>query len=233
MSKGKSGAAKKGQTPYVAVGLVVVLIVLAGLVYNYTSSHSNSPTTPGGCSAVTDTDQAQELFACVTTHQGDFEIELFPAAAPKTVANFVKLVNEGFYNNLVWHRIVKGFVIQTGDPTTRNAGGNPANWGQGGSNQTVPLENDTNLGNNYGFLGMARGQSIDSGTSQWFINLADNTGLNGQYTVFGEVVYGMNVVLAIGNLPVNSACASSGGLSCQPTNPTQAEVLKIVMLTTS
>ena len=72
------------------------------------------------------------VYAVIDTSQGVMEAELFPSAAPKTVANFVNLANQGFYNDLVWHRIVAGFAIQTGDPNTRNGGGNRGMWGTGG-----------------------------------------------------------------------------------------------------
>jgi cyclophilin family peptidyl-prolyl cis-trans isomerase len=164
------------------------------------------------------------------------EAQLFPSVAPKTVANFVNLADSGFYTDLVWHRIVAGFVIQTGDPTTKNGGGNEANWGDTGSSTTVPLEtnsSDVAAGyvNNEGYLAMARGSDPNSGSSQFFINInpSGNSQLNGQYTVFGKLIIGLNVALAIGNLPVNSACQSSGEITCQPLNPSQAMVLSITI----
>jgi cyclophilin family peptidyl-prolyl cis-trans isomerase len=145
---------------------------------------------------------ATPVFATLSTSDGNIDVELYPAQAPKTVANFVSLAQSGFYNNLVWHRIVKGFVIQTGDPNSRNAGGNNNTWGQGGSSQTVPLEIDSSLHNLAGYLGMARSSDVNSGSSQFYINLADNPSLDGSYTVFGKVTAGMNVALTIGNVPV-------------------------------
>ncbi len=162
-------------------------------------------------------------------------MELFPKAAPRTVANFVSLANTGFYNNLVWHRIVKGFAIQIGDPTSRNGGGNPSRWGSTGSSQTVPLEASQALVsegyvNDAGSLGMARTSDPNSGSSQFFINLSNNSFLNGQYTVFGKVTGGMDVVNKLGDLPVDPECVSSGGMNCRPLNPTQAEILTITIL---
>ncbi len=151
------------------------------------------------------------MYAKLTTSQGQIEVELYQNATPRTVTNFVNLAKSGFYNNLVWHRIVKGFVIQTGDPNTRNGGGNNATWGQGGSSQTVPLEIDSSLHNNVGYLGMAHSSDPNSGSSQFYINLANNNSLDGQYTVFGKVISGMDAAYAIGNTPVNS--------SSQPINP--------------
>jgi len=159
-------------------------------------------------------------YAVITTSAGTIVAELFPASAPKTVANFVSLANAGFFNGLVWHRIVKGFVIQTGDPLSKNGGGNRRLWGTGGSDQTVPLE-ISSLKNDAGTLGMARAQDPNSGSSQFFINLADNAFLNGSYTVFGKVVTGMDAAKAIGNLPVDP--------SDQPLAAAQATVTSITI----
>ncbi len=173
-------------------------------------------------------------YAVINTTQGRMVVELFPKAAPKTVANFIGLAQSGFYNNLIWHRIVAGFVIQTGDPTSRDGGGNPATWGQTGSNQRIPLEaNATTVAEGYvhniGYLGIARSASPDSGSSQFFINLTNNASLNGAYTVFGKVISGVSVAVAIGNLPVADSCAQTGGLACPPANPKDAVILSITI----
>ncbi len=145
------------------------------------------------------------VYAKLNTSLGQIEVELYQSKTPKTVTNFVNLAKSGFYDNLVWHRIVKGFVIQTGDPNTRNIG-DRSTWGQGGSSQTVPLEIDSSLHNTVGYLGMARfGEDLNSGTSQFYINLADNSAsLDGKYTVFGKVTGGMDIAYAIENVPVDS-----------------------------
>ncbi len=147
---------------------------------------------------------ATPVYATLVTPNGTMQVELYQAQAPKTVSNFVNLVRSGFYSNLVWHRIVKGFVIQTGDPNTRNGGGDRSTWGTGGSSQTVLLEIDSTLHNNVGYLGMARSSDPNSGSSQFYINLANNNSLDGQYTVFGKVISGMDSAFAIGNAPVNA-----------------------------
>jgi cyclophilin family peptidyl-prolyl cis-trans isomerase len=148
-----------------------------------------------------------KIYAKLQTSLGLIEVELYPDKAPKTVANFVKLANSGHYNNLVWHRIVQGFVIQTGDPLTRNGGGNRAMWGTGNSDSTIPLEVSGGLHNDLGCLAMARSQSPDSASCQFYINLNNNSFLDqpgSQYAVFGKVIGGMDVVEAIGRAPVNS-----------------------------
>jgi cyclophilin family peptidyl-prolyl cis-trans isomerase len=161
---------------------------------------------------------ATPVIASLSTSSGTIVVELYPAQAPKTVANFVSLAKSGFYTNLVWHRIQPGFVIQTGDPTTVSGGGNNNTWGQTGSPQTVPLEIDSSLHNYAGYLGMARGNDVNSGSSQFFINLVDSSSaLDGKYTVFGRVITGMDVVSAIGSVPVYPA--PPGGACCQPRPP--------------
>ncbi|MDA4113951.1 MAG: peptidylprolyl isomerase [Thaumarchaeota archaeon] len=239
MSQRKRRGKKKSsnRNTYIAIAAVVLVIVAAGGYYAYASSQPKSPNTSSSLttsSTLTTTPTGSGPYAVISTTQGTIEVELFPQAAPKTVANFVSLANSGFYDNLVWHRIVAGFAIQIGDPTSRNGGGNESLWGNTGSTQTVPLETNTTLVNegyvnNAGYLGMARTSDPNSGSSQFFINLASNTSLNGQYTVFGKVISGMSVVDAIGALPVNPACQSSGGTSCQPLDPTNAEILSITI----
>ena len=162
-------------------------------------------------------------YALISTSAGEIVAQLFPASAPKTVANFVNLAGAGFFNGLVWHRIVRGFVIQTGDPLTKNSGGNRRMWGTGGSEQTVPLE-ISSLRNEPGTLGMARSQDPNSGSSQFFINLANNDFLDGGYTVFGRVVSGMEVAMSLGSLPVDS--------SEQPLVPGQATLKGIIIRNT-
>jgi cyclophilin family peptidyl-prolyl cis-trans isomerase len=155
---------------------------------------------------------ATPVYAILATSDGNMTIELYPASAPLTVANFVKLAKQGFYDNLVWHRIATSpHVIQTGDPNTRYGNTSRSTWGLGGSSQTVPLEIDPSLHNNLGCLGMARSQDLNSGTSQFYINIANNNYLDGNYTVFGKVVSSMTPAYQLANTPVNS--------SDQPINP--------------
>jgi cyclophilin family peptidyl-prolyl cis-trans isomerase len=131
-------------------------------------------------------------------------VELFSSLTPKTVANFVNLVNHGFYDNLVWHRIEKGFVIQTGDPMTRNGGGDRADWGKNSSGVSIPFEYVSSLPNDEYYLGMASTGPGVGGTSQFYINLVNNPSLDGYYAVFGKVISGFNVVQELGNAPVQT-----------------------------
>jgi peptidylprolyl isomerase len=115
---------------------------------------------------------------------GRVVIRLRPDLAPKTVARFKDLVRQGFYDGLLWHRVIEGFMAQTGDPKGD---------GTGGSGQNLPAE--FNGGKHLrGAVSMARASNINSADSQFFIVLADAPHLNGQYTYFGEVVDGMEFV---------------------------------------
>ena len=143
-------------------------------------------------------------YAKLNTSKGLIEIELYRSQTPITVDNFVTLAKSGFYTNLTWHRVSKAgvFVIQTGDPTSKNAGGNNNTWGQHGSSQTIPLEIDSSLHNYAGYVGMARGNDNNSASSQFYISSADNTSLDGRYAVFAKVISGMDVVTAIASVPI-------------------------------
>ena len=213
---------KSRRNTWIALSLLVILIVSGIGVYfvYYTKPVPSSSNSTAGSGP----------YAVVNTTQGTFVIQLFPKLAPQTVTNFEKLANASFYNDLVWHRIVAGFVIQTGDPTTRNGGGDEADWGQGGSGTNIPFENNT-LPESQGYVAMANtSPGGDGASSQFFIDLADNSATLGHgYTVFGEVIIGISVVLQIGKLPVNAQCSSSGDTECQPLTPTDAEVYSIVI----
>ena len=127
----------------------------------------------------------------IKMENGDIiKLELYPDIAPKTTANFEKLVSEGFYNGLIFHRVISGFMIQGGDPK-----GN----GTGGSNESITGEFKANGFNNTlshtrGVISMARSQALNSASSQFFIMHADSKFLDGQYAAFGKVVEGIEVV---------------------------------------
>lgn len=119
--------------------------------------------------------------------------ELYPDVAPKSVANFVKLAESGFYDGLTFHRIINGFMMQ---------GGDPEGTGMGGSSEKIKGEFSANgvkndLSHTRGAISMARSQAMDSASSQFFIVHQDSTFLDGQYACFGYVTDGMDVVDAI------------------------------------
>jgi cyclophilin family peptidyl-prolyl cis-trans isomerase len=155
------------------------------------------------------------IYATLNTTNGTVIVELYRAQTPLTVNNFVNLANQHFYDNLVWHRLSRNPpVIQTGDPNTRYGNTSRSTWGTGGSPQTVPLEIDNSLHNNLGYLGMARGPDVNSGSSQFYINMANNNGLDGSYTVFGKVIGPMTAANEIWNTPTYGSAYPE-----QPLNP--------------
>jgi cyclophilin family peptidyl-prolyl cis-trans isomerase len=129
------------------------------------------------------------------TNKGDITIEFMETDAPKTVANFVKLAREGFYDGTKFHRVIKNFMIQGGDPQTKDAS-LAERWGTGGPGYKFEDEIHANNKNNAGTIAMANAGPNTNG-SQFFINTADNNFLDGKHTVFGRVVAGMDTVKAI------------------------------------
>ena len=121
---------------------------------------------------------------------GTFTAELYPEYAPNTVANFVTLAQKGFYDGLIFHRVIKGFMIQGGDPTGTGMGG--PGYGIKGEFAANGFEN--NLSHERGVISMARAQHPDSAGSQFFIMHADYPALDGQYAAFGRVIEGIEAV---------------------------------------
>lgn len=129
------------------------------------------------------------------TNQGGIELRLYPEVAPKAVENFIRLAENGYYNGITFHRLVKDFVIQAGDPTGKGDGGQSI-WGK-------PFEIEVSnsvLFDRKGLLAMANAGPKDNG-SQFFITLRKASWLNGKYTIFGEVISGFDVVEKINNAP--------------------------------
>lgn len=137
--------------------------------------------------------------ANITTNKGVITAMLYDRGAPITVANYIKLADGKFYDGIKFHRIIDDFVIQTGDPNTKD--GNPCNDGMGGSPDTIPLETDPNLTHVDGALGMARSNDPDSASSQFYITDGPQHQLDGNYAVFGVVIRGIEVVRAIASAP--------------------------------
>ncbi|HIC05859.1 MAG TPA: peptidylprolyl isomerase, partial [Candidatus Nitrosopelagicus sp.] len=123
------------------------------------------------------------------TNSGHLIIELFPDDAPNTVENFLKLTESGFYDDLIFHRIIKDFMIQGGDPLTKHdeVFENIPLWGTGDAGYEIPAEFNS-IKHNRGIVSMARGADIDSASSQFFIVHKDSNHLDGKYTVFGKLL---------------------------------------------
>ncbi len=152
----------------------------------------------------------------IEMENGDIiKLELYPDIAPKTVANFEKLVSDGFYNGLCFHRVISGFMIQGGDPL-----GN----GTGGSKENITGEFKSNGHNNTlshtrGVISMARSQDLNSASSQFFIMHADGTFLDGQYASFGKVTEGIDTVDKIAAIKTNRE---------KPATPQVMKTVKII-----
>ncbi|MDP2648873.1 MAG: peptidylprolyl isomerase [bacterium] len=129
------------------------------------------------------------------TNKGDVEVEMMEGGAPKTVANFLKLANSGFYDGTKFHRVIRDFMIQGGDPLTKDSS-TVERWGTGGPGYQFEDEIHANNKNDAGTIAMANAGPNTNG-SQFFINTADNNFLDGKHTVFGRVVRGLDVVRAI------------------------------------
>jgi cyclophilin family peptidyl-prolyl cis-trans isomerase len=145
---------------------------------------------------------SEKVLVTLKTNQGDIILELYADKAPKTVANFVKLAQDNFYNGILFHRVIKGFMIQGGDPLTKSE---PTNWGIHGTGgpgyKFADEQNDIRL--ERGVIAMAN-SGLDTNGSQFFIMTARQPmQLAGYYTAFGRVVGGMEVVDKIEVTPVN------------------------------
>ena len=171
--------------------LIIIAIVVAFVVIKNNSNNKDSNNN------VTNSKEEKIMYNTGIHHAtieiknyGTIKLELDANTAPITVENFAKLVNEGFYNGLTFHRIIDGFMIQGGDPK-----GN----GTGGSKQTIKGEfKDNGVANNIshlrGVISMARSQNYNSASSQFFIVHKDSTSLDGQYAGFGKVIEGIEIV---------------------------------------
>jgi peptidyl-prolyl cis-trans isomerase B (cyclophilin B) len=161
--------------------------------------------------------------AIIKTTCGEMVIEFWTEVAPKTVENFKKLAGRGFYDGTAFHRIVKGFMIQGGDPLTKDPK-MESRWGTGDPGYKIKAEfNDRS--HVRGVISMARSQNPDSAGSQFFICLADAKFLDRQYTAFGKLIKGDEVLGAIGDTPVTG---SNSGEQSKPTLRVGVESIKIV-----
>ncbi len=143
------------------------------------------------------------MTATFKTNKGDIKIELFSEHAPNTVNNFVKLAEQGFYNDTKFHRVIKGFMMQGGDPLSKDDSEKDL-WGTGGPDYVFADEIHENNQNNAGTIAMAN-RGPDTNGSQFFINTVNNNYLDSKHTVFGKVIEGMDVVGVIENTPTGQA----------------------------
>ncbi len=136
--------------------------------------------------------------AIVNTNLGNIQFELLSDVAPETVRNFIKLAKSGFYDGTLFHRVIPKFMIQGGDPNTKES--DKSTWGTGGPGYNMKAEFNSRS-HLRGIVSMARSSDPDSAGSQFFIVTSDSTFLDREYTVFGQVADGMEVADKIVNLP--------------------------------
>ena len=166
---------------------------------------------------------ASNEVAIIKTSEGDMVVRFWNDATPNTIENFKKLARSGFYDGTIFHRIVKGFMIQGGDPNSKDTG-KETSYGEGGPGYKIKAEfNDRS--HERGVISMARSSDPDSAGSQFFICLASVPRLDHQYTTFGRVIKGDDVLGKIGDTPVTR---SSSGESSKPTKRAVIESIKIV-----
>src|SRR5205814_1977920 len=193
--------------------LPILMLLLVGAAA-FAAEQSNKEKTP--------TNSSNEV-AVIKTSEGDMMVQFWTDAAPNTVENFKKLARQGFYDGTIFHRIVKGFMIQGGDPNSKD----PAkenSYGEGGPGYNIKAEFNDH-GHDRGVISMARGPDPDSAGSQFFICLAPVHRLDHQYTTFGKLIKGDDVLEKIGDTPVTK---NSRGEQSKPTKRVVIESVKIV-----
>lgn len=161
--------------------------------------------------------------AVIKTTKGDMVIEFWPDVAPNTVENFKKLARSGFYDGTAFHRIIKGFMIQGGDPLTKDKSKEDL-YGTGGPGYQIKAEFN-NRKHERGVISMARAAHPDSAGSQFFICHGDATFLDGKYTAFGKLIKGYDVLDKIANTPVGP---SRTGENSKPLERVEVISVKIV-----
>jgi peptidyl-prolyl cis-trans isomerase B (cyclophilin B) len=194
----------------------------AGIALLVSSRAANQSTNQPSENQSVNTTDTNEV-AVINTTDGQMVIAFWPEAAPNTVANFIKLAQKGFYDGTCFHRIIKGFMIQGGDPLTKDPS-KEALWGTGGPGYTIKAEfNDHS--HQFGVISMARGSDPDSAGSQFFICDGNASFLDHQYTAFGHLIKGDDVLNKIADTPVGP---SASGEKSKPLQRVGVISIKIV-----
>jgi cyclophilin family peptidyl-prolyl cis-trans isomerase len=192
--------------------VIVVVIILAGIfayqkygtqiAATMSSPSASSEATPSPATSTAPTSsptslaENQQMIATISTNQGDIKVELFQKDAPKTVENFQKLAEKGYYNNVIFHRVIKDFMIQGGDPTGTGRGGESAFGGK--------FEDEINSHKIVaGTLAMANAGANTNGSQFFIVTESAQPHLDGKHTAFGQVIEGMDIVKKIAGLEVD------------------------------
>jgi peptidyl-prolyl cis-trans isomerase B (cyclophilin B) len=179
------------------------VLVGCGNTNNKEGSNTQSKTSESNENSPSTESKNLPIATITVKDYGVIQVELYPNVAPNTVDNFIYLANKNFYNNLKFHRVIKGFMIQGGDPKGDGTGGP----GYSIKGEFTANGFPNNLKHTRGVLSMARTQDPNSAGSQFFIMTGDAPNLDGQYAAFGKVISGMDVVDKIQNVETNSADA--------------------------
>jgi peptidyl-prolyl cis-trans isomerase B (cyclophilin B) len=174
------------------------ILILSGISFALFTSQSFSQEVRYKIFSPQEVQKMTNQQAIIHTKLGDITLKFFPDVAPNHVNNFIELAKKGFYNGTTFHRVIPKFMIQGGDPNTKSP--NRSTHGMGGPGYQVKAEFNKTP-HQRGILSMARSQHPDSAGSQFFICVANASFLDGQYTAFGEVVKGMDVVDKIVSQP--------------------------------
>jgi peptidyl-prolyl cis-trans isomerase B (cyclophilin B) len=193
------------------LSILAVVLLLSSVLFAAEENKENPPM------------NASNEVAVIKTSEGDMVVQFWTDAAPNTVENFKKLARSGFYDGTIFHRVVKAFMIQGGDPNSKDPG-KESSYGQGGPGYKIKAEfNDRS--HERGVISMARSSDPDSAGSQFFICLASVPRLNHQYTTFGKLIKGDEVLGKIGD---TSVTRSSSGENSKPMKRVVIENIKIV-----
>jgi len=198
--------------PLVSMKLSIVLALL--VTSNLLAADEKKETSP--------TNSYNEV-AVIKTSEGDMVVQFWTDAAPNTIENFKKLARKGFYDGTIFHRIVKEFMIQGGDPNSKDPAKEDS-YGEGGPDYNIKAEFNDHP-HERGVISMARGPDPDSAGSQFFICLGPVHRLDHQYTTFGKLIKGDDVLVKIGDTPVTK---NSRGEQSKPTKRVVIQSVKIV-----
>jgi len=176
------------------IPIIIVVILILGCYFLFIQKNKEEKPVDNN---MTTQATVENAIATIKTNFGDIRIKLFSPDAPKTVENFVKLAKSDFYNGTKFHRVIKGFMIQGGDPLTKDDSMKDK-WGMGGPGYAFDDEIHSNNHNIIGTISMANSGPNTNG-SQFFINTNDNNFLDNKHTVFGKVITGMNIIESIEN----------------------------------
>ncbi len=181
-----------------AAGLLLACAAAAGAVRALAQEPQSAPAAPRKGTMDQPTDKKE--VAVVKTSLGTIVFEFLPDVAPKMVENFKELARSGFYNGTTFHRVIPGFMVQGGDPNSKD--GDPNNDGGGNGPRRMPAEFTTKYHHERGIVSTARlGNDVNSASCQFFIMHRANYGLDNQYTIFGRVLSGLEVVDTIAAVP--------------------------------